>query len=565
MHRATLARWVGSALVALAPLLPCTGTAQAPFPADADLQVMLRYLVEDGATPGIVFGIVDGGGAPRILSHGTGGPGARPLGAGSVFEIGSITKTFTGALLADMVARGEVALEDPVSKYLPAGVVVPSRGGREITLLDLATHRSGLPGLPDNVLPGDLSNPYADYTIEALYAFLSGHELRRAPGAEAEYSNLGFGLLGHALARAAGTTYRGLLRERILDPLGMDATGHVVRGEATGALTRGHKHGRVVGHWSTTEAFDGAGGLYSSMADMLKYLAANVGPPRTDLERAMRDAHRPRGPFDERSEIGLGWRTERYDGATVVEHGGVSGGYSARIGFDPERGVGFVRLTNTTAFPDNLGLHFLVNGPPPEVAEVDVPGDLLHRYVGTYELAPGTHFFIRLEDDGTLTAQGGRNTVRFRMYADSDSSFVVKRVPARLAFPTGASGEVEAMALGSRTLRRVSDDTPPPGLPRREVRDLPLTVTDIARYEGTYRVGAGEQTIEARIYGEEGELMARIIGGAVSRLLHQGEHTFLVDADTDMRVVFTVDGDRARGLTLHQRGTAVPGVRTGDP
>ena len=123
-------------------------------------------------------------------------PGARPLGPRSVFEIGSINKTFTGTLLADMVNKNEVALADPISKYLPAGVTAPSRNGRSITLLDLATHRSGLPRLPDNHTPADRANPYADYTIEKLYAFLSKHELRRDPGAEGEYSNLGSGTAG---------------------------------------------------------------------------------------------------------------------------------------------------------------------------------------------------------------------------------------------------------------------------------------------------------------------------------------------------------------------------------
>src|SRR5918998_1568915 len=104
------------------------------------------------------------------------------------------------ALLADMVARGEVALTDPVAKHLPASVRVPSRGSRQITLQDLATHRSGLPRWPDNHGPATSSQHFADYPIEKLYAFLSNHSLRRDPGTELEYSNLGFGLLGHALA-----------------------------------------------------------------------------------------------------------------------------------------------------------------------------------------------------------------------------------------------------------------------------------------------------------------------------------------------------------------------------
>jgi CubicO group peptidase (beta-lactamase class C family) len=143
-----------------------------------DLLLMLRYLVEDRETPGIVIGLLEADGSTRIVSYGNAGANAQPLGAKSVFEMGSITKTFTGTLLADMVERGEVSLSDPVGKYLPANAKVPSRNGRQITLLDLATHRSALPRMPDNISrePG---NPYPRYTIESMYAFLSAHPTGR--------------------------------------------------------------------------------------------------------------------------------------------------------------------------------------------------------------------------------------------------------------------------------------------------------------------------------------------------------------------------------------------------
>jgi hypothetical protein len=114
----------------------------------------------------------------------------------TLFEIGSITKVFTAVTLADMAAKGEVHLEDPISKYLPEGTRAPSLDGKQITLLDLATHRSGLPRMPSNFEPKDPSNPYADYTLDRMFAFLNGYTLERAPGAAYEYSNLGMGLLG---------------------------------------------------------------------------------------------------------------------------------------------------------------------------------------------------------------------------------------------------------------------------------------------------------------------------------------------------------------------------------
>jgi CubicO group peptidase (beta-lactamase class C family) len=163
-------------------------------------------------------------------------------------------KTFTAALLADMVTKGEVALEDPISRFLSEGVTMPSHGGREITLLDLATHRSGLPKNPDNHTPADQQNPDADYTIETMYEFLSSYELRREPGSQFEYSNLGFQLLGHALAQAAGMSYTELHRERILIPFGMTTAGFTLDGERAEWAAQGHRSGSVVPYWTGREA-----------------------------------------------------------------------------------------------------------------------------------------------------------------------------------------------------------------------------------------------------------------------------------------------------------------------
>src|SRR5262249_36788679 len=141
---------------------------------------------------GIVVGVIELRGR-RVVSHGRLAAGdPRPLNGDTVFEIGSVTKVFTSLLLADMAQRGEVALNDPVAKYLPAeGVKMPERGGRQITLVDLATHTSGLPRLPSNLKPANSANPYADYTVKQLYEFLSGYTLERDIGAQFEYSNLG--------------------------------------------------------------------------------------------------------------------------------------------------------------------------------------------------------------------------------------------------------------------------------------------------------------------------------------------------------------------------------------
>lgn len=159
------------------------------------LERIVHDRVDSGRSAGIVAGMVFADGSTRVLAYGDAGRGRR-LDKRSVFEIGSITKTFTATLLADMAERGEVRLTDPVARLLPPEVTVPSRGGRQITLLDLATQTSGLPRLSTNLAITEPGNPYADYTVDQLYAFLNGYTLTRDPGAQFEYSNVGVGLLG---------------------------------------------------------------------------------------------------------------------------------------------------------------------------------------------------------------------------------------------------------------------------------------------------------------------------------------------------------------------------------
>jgi len=149
-----------------------------------------------------------------------------PVNEKTIFDIGSITKLFTALLLSDMVSRGEVRLDEPVAELLPAGTRVPLRNGKVITLRDLASHYSGLPRVPTDLGRDHYDDPYARYAAEELYGFLATHELIRTPGDSFEYSNLGVGLLGHALVLRAGASgYESLIRARILDPLQMHDTG----------------------------------------------------------------------------------------------------------------------------------------------------------------------------------------------------------------------------------------------------------------------------------------------------------------------------------------------------
>jgi serine-type D-Ala-D-Ala carboxypeptidase/endopeptidase len=178
-----------------------TTPASSAAPPDAEIRRILAERIDvQKQGVGIVVGIIDAHGR-RVVAYGALEKGdKRPLDGDTIFEIGSITKVFTALLAADMAQRGEVKLDDPIQEYLPPTVKIPERGGKQITLIDLATHTSGLPRMPENFRPKDPSRPYVDYTVDALYSFLSSYELRRDIGIKYVYSNLGFGLLGLGLA-----------------------------------------------------------------------------------------------------------------------------------------------------------------------------------------------------------------------------------------------------------------------------------------------------------------------------------------------------------------------------
>ncbi len=289
------------------------------------------------------------------------------------FEIGSITKVFTGILLADMVERGEVRLDQPVAELLPPGVQVPSRNGRQIQLVDLATHSSGLPRMPDNFAPGNPADAYRTYSVASFYDFLRRHELRRDIGVEAEYSNLGVGLLGHALALRAGTSYESVVTARILEPLKMTSTKVTLSAADLARLAPGHSvSGEPVPRWDLSEPMAGAGALRSTADDMLAFLAANLTPPEGGtLRSAIRRAQTPHftGPGGE--QAGLGWGMSVLKGDRhVLTHTGGTGGYITFVALDPERRLGVVVLRNQIANSSRLGLHLLEPRIPASLAPI---------------------------------------------------------------------------------------------------------------------------------------------------------------------------------------------------
>lgn len=374
---------------------PALRAQQVSVPSDSAIRAILKDRVDTKRTVGIVAATLDHG-RSTIFTAGSAGAAGVALDGNTIYEIGSITKVFTASLLADMVARGEVELEDPVSKYLPSSVKVPSRNGKQITLLDLATQSSGLPRMPNNFHPKDDNNPYADYTVDQMYAFLSGYDLPRDIGSRYEYSNLGVGLLGHALALRAGKSYEDLLTERILRPLGMNDTRIVLNPSMKSRLAPGHTaSGAVTANWDLP-TLAGAGALRSTVNDLLKFLAANLDSTSTPLGRVLATTHFARRDVDgARMRIGLNWHILSVGGRPIAWHNGGTGGYRTFIGFDEAAQRAVVVLSNQSVSPDDIGFHLLnERAPLAPVPSTKVPTEIavdtavLQTYVGVYQLFP---------------------------------------------------------------------------------------------------------------------------------------------------------------------------------
>ncbi len=338
---------------------------------DRDIEPLLRRLdlAADDGRAGIVVGVSEHGNR-RLMAYGA----ARP---DSVFEIGSITKTFTGLLLAQMARDRKLDVRDPVREFLPPQAVSPA-AGFEITLLDLATHHSGLPRMPDNAGPGYRRESYTDYHAAQLYEFTRRHGLSRPGEPGYLYSNVGFALLGEALSRRAGASYPELLASQITGPLGMKDTGVALGPDQRRRFLQGHDaQRRPTAAWDL-DAFAGAGGIRSTAGDMLAYLEAELHPERTPFRTALAESQRLRGRVAGNLRIALAWNFNPDTG--FYEHNGATGGFSAYACFDPRRELAAVVLFNaapvTFPFIEVLGEHVrqrLAGEPALSLAPVSAP------------------------------------------------------------------------------------------------------------------------------------------------------------------------------------------------
>jgi serine-type D-Ala-D-Ala carboxypeptidase/endopeptidase len=336
-------------------IVSCERKAESDLPVKVVESINAR--IENGSNQSIVVGIVDEDGE-RFYSFGKTNLTGDPVHEHTIYEIGSISKVFTAILLAHQAGEGKLDINDPAQKYLPSYVRVPKGATKEITLASLSDHTSGLPRMPSNFSPKDYMNPYADYTVDEMYEFVSGYSLTRDVGAEYEYSNLAQGLLGHILALNADTSYEALMVDIIARPLGMNETKVALDSNMTKNLAIGHSEGEEVPNWDI-HTLEGAGGIRSSAHDLLKFLAANIGLTPTTLKSSMDKTHQSRHFMAGRARVGLGWHIIKGKLGDIICHSGGTGGYRTFAGFVKESKKGVVVFTNSVVGVDDIGYRLL--------------------------------------------------------------------------------------------------------------------------------------------------------------------------------------------------------------
>jgi len=550
---------LASAAVAAAQPAP-----QTAMPSDSEIrQILVDRIDVQQQSVGIVVGVIGPDGR-RVIAYGhleKGDP--RPLNGDTIFEIGSATKAFTSLLLADMVQRGEVALDDPVTKYLPPGVKMPERNGRSITLIDLATHTSGLPRLPANLMPKDPANPYADYSVEELYQFLSTYQLTRDIGSQYEYSNLGGGLLGHVLARRAGMDYEALVRSRICDPLGMNSTRITLTPEMKARLAVGHNAAlEPVESWDSP-ALAGAGALRSSANDLLTFLAANLGYTKSPLAPAMAamlKVRRPTGRPD--LEIALGWHILTTNGKEIVWHNGGTGGYRTFMGFDPRSRIGVVVLSNaeTAAGVDDIGRHLLDTSipltkppsdapKPKEHKEVTVDTKLFDGYVGRYQFAPNIIMTVTRDGDHLFAQLTGQP--KAEIFPEGERDYFYKVVDAQITFVTDSQGRAAELTLHQNGFdqhaKRFEGEAPQP----KEHKEVTVDTMLFDGYVGSYQLAPN---FVMAITRDGDHLFVQATGQPKFEIFPESDRDYFLKV-VDAQITFVTDSQgQATELILHQNG-----------
>ena len=481
---------------------------------------------------------------------------ARKLDTGTAFEIGSVSKTFTAALLAEKIASGTMSLDDPLAKYLPAGTVIPDFDGKPILLRHLVTHTSGLPALPTRMQPAHADNPYADVTRAQLLGSLADVTLKAAPGTDWAYSNYAMMLLSTVLADQSKTSFETLLARDVVAPLGMTHS-FVGAAPAGVVLADGHLgNGKPTAHWTFGADSAGVGGIRASLDDMVIYVQAQLGVHATTLPLAMTQ-QRVSGVGGR--PMAMNWLIAPLDGVDTFAHEGGTGGFSSFVAFNPSTHRGVVILSDTAMTTvgglGSLGRHLLdARLPLGEPRKIVVASAAqLGALAGDYTLENGMTMQLSREQDKLGVSVAGQG--HFTMQMDSAGDFFADDFDAILhpqKQPGGALAFTWLQGGGAlaakRTDEAVAASTPGPT----------LSASDLVAYEGVFRLAPA---FAITVTSKDGKLFAQGTGQGALEITPAGKDVFVAPrVGAEMEFVRAGNG-AIEALLLKQGGSVQRGIK----
>ena len=480
---------------------------------------------------------------------------AARIGAETAFEIGSVSKTMTAALLADLIGQGKAALDDRLADYLPPGTRVPEFEGKPILLRHVVTHTSGLPALPSRLGATDMGDPYANLTEQALLDSLADVILQAAPGTAFEYSNFASMLLSYAVSRRAGSDLETLLKQRLFAPLGM-RNAYIAAPPAGVRAAIGHTpNGKPTPAWRFVTNLAGVGGVRATLDDMVAYVQGNLGLRDTAISPALEMAQRKLG---DPPPMAMNWMLLPVGDRVVHVHEGGTGGFSSFVAVDRVHRRGVVILSDTTwnsiGSLGTLGLHLVDESFPlgKPRKRTQAPQALLEALAGEYQLQGAMAMTLRHRDGKLFVQAAGQGEIE--MGHDDAGDFFPLELDAVLTPHRKASGEygftwsqMGAVLPASRVAAAAPRNAPPP-----------LSAQALQAYAGDYTLLPG---FVLSVRARDGGLHAQATGQGEFPLAQAGTDAFEAPA-YGIEILFKRDdAGRVVALDLHQGGQVLSGRR----
>jgi serine-type D-Ala-D-Ala carboxypeptidase/endopeptidase len=417
---------------------------------------------EERRSPGLVVGVLTDAGRAVVTAGVRRAGSTEPVARDTLFEIGSITKVFTALLLADASLRGELSLDAPINDFLPPHAQAPDVEGQPIRLVDLATHSSGLPSFMDGAPPFD--DGWGDaYGREALLADVHAFKPTRAIGAAFRYSNTGYGLLGIALEAATGRGYEALLRERVLDPLGMTSTAITLTPALDARAATPHGAALTPVKRIGIPCMASAGALWSDVDDLMTFAAAIAGMVETPLRPAfdrmltVRRAGPPPLPNGLQAKQAIGWPVFDIGGHLFLGHAGGTVGMGTMLLVCPETHEAVVALGNSAASPGNLAAGVfnperMIDEPPSPAPLTAIARDpaLEARLVGRYAFAPGVECLVEMDETGLICRPP--DAPRLRLVPHAPLKFFNPAQYIQASFDVPPEGPATSLSIGAASM-----------------------------------------------------------------------------------------------------------------